>query len=117
MESEGAKVAMVSYKGRVIAVKEGTTVDGIRVSSISPDAALINSTPTRLEQSAGSINLPETRVALQPGSALALAQQAPVKGVVVQGINTPAVQPVAPGAPLGGASTQPAPFPANLYNR
>lgn len=112
------KVALVSFGGRTVAVGENSSIGNIHVARVTKEAAMINGVTTQLDKSISTIHLPETRQPVQPGTLTAAAATAPMtRGVVVQGVNAPAVQPMAPGAPLSGATTQPVRFPADLYNR
>jgi hypothetical protein len=118
MDGGDQKIAMVSFGGRTVAVKDGTAVGNLYVMNVSASSAMINGVTTQIDRSVSTVNLPETHQPVQPGSLGAIASAAPpVRGVVVQGVNTPATQPLPPGAPLNGANTQPVRFPADLYNR
>lgn len=117
LEAGGELVAMVSYNGKTVAIKEGGFENGLSVSSISNSAAVINGVNVPFEKGVSTINLPETHQPVLPGATMGQVAPAPSRGVVVQGVNTAAVQPIAPGAPIPAAGTQPTRFPDNLYNR
>jgi hypothetical protein len=117
MDTGTEKIALVAIGGHTVAVKEGSTLQGISVGAISGSNATINGVSTPLEKTVSTINLPETHQVIQPGANLAMASPTPNRGVVVQGVNSAAIQPVAPGLPLPGSNSQPVRFPNDLYNR
>lgn len=117
MESGGEKVAMVSFGGRTSPIKEGTSENGLSVASITKFGAVINGVTTSIEKGVSTVNLPETHQAVVPGASLGQAASPVQRGVVVQGVNTAAIQPVPSGSPIPAGNTQPTRFPNDLYNR
>lgn len=117
LSAGGELVAMVSYNGRISSIKEGGADNGMSVSSITKSNAVINGVTVPFEKGVSMINLPETRQPVVPGATMGQVANPSSRGVIVQGVNTAAVQPVAPGSPLPVATTQPTRFPTDLYNR
>lgn len=117
METGGEKVAVVSYNGRTSSIKEGSSENGLNVASISKSGAVINGVTTPIEKGVSTVNLPETHQAVVPGATMGQAASPIQRGVVVQGVNTAAIQPLPPGSAIPAASTQPTRFPNDLYNR
>lgn len=117
LETGGEKVAVVSFNGRTSPIKEGSSENGLSVASITKSGAVINGVTTAIEKGVSTVNLPETHQAVVPGATMGQAASPAQRGVVVQGVNTAAIQPLPSGSAIPTASTQPTRFPNDLYNR